>query len=165
MRITVISVGDKMPRWVSDCCDDYYRRLPASYQLQQLELPMEKRSKNQSTDVLRQRDTQRLLDAVSTPDRRSDIVVALDERGKSYTTQQFSDQFQRWQDTGSNVSFLIGGPDGIDFSQSAKQREHWPDLRWSLSALTFPHPMVRVILAEQLYRVWSVVAGHPYHRE
>lgn len=90
---------------------------------------------------------------------KGDYVVALDVRGKALSTEQLAGQFQQLRDGGRNVSLLVGGPDGL-----APACLEAADARWSLSPLTFPHPIVRVILAEQLYRAWSILAGHPYHR-
>ena len=160
-----------MPAWVYNCCDDYYQRLPAEYQLVTQEIALEKRSKNQSTQITRARETRRLLELVPA----NDFIVALSEDGQAVSTQQFSERLGAWRERSLNVSFLIGGPDGLDFtvarddakanSNGHSNTKAWPDWRCSLSALTFPHPLVRVILAEQVYRAWSVLAGHPYHRE
>ncbi len=150
-----------MPDWVYRCCDDYLQRLPRPFSVRQREIALEKRSASQSVATTRQRETSRLLSAVPS----GDWLVVLDEKGRSFTTQAFAEQFANWREQQRNISFVIGGPDGIDFDCEAEGRRHWPDLRWSLSPLTFPHPLVRVVLAEQIYRGWSVIAGHPYHRE
>ena len=161
MQITIIAAGEKMPSWVYDCCKDYLQRLPRPFNVRQLEIPLEKRSANQSVEKTRQRETERLLKAVPA----NDWLVVLDERGKSFTTRAFAQQLGQWREQQRNLSFVIGGPDGIDFGCELPDRKQWPDFRWSLSPLTFPHPLVRVLLAEQIYRGWSVLAGHPYHRE
>jgi len=161
MQISIIAAGTRMPQWVQQCCDDYLRRLPRPFSVREVQVALEKRSSGQSTDKVKQRETLRLLSEVPA----GDWLVALDEQGRCCTTAEFASQLASWRDEGRNVSFLIGGPDGIDFSCVSKGRQKWPDQRWSLSPLTFPHPLVRVLLAEQIYRGWSVVAGHPYHRE
>ena len=161
MQISIIAAGDKMPIWVKECCDDYYRRLPKPFSVKQIEISLEKRSSSQSTAKTRFRETQRLLNAVP----ENDWLVVLDEKGKHFTTQAFAEKMSAWQEQQRNISFVIGGPDGIDFSCKIDGRKQWPDQRWSLSSLTFPHPLVRVLLAEQVYRGWSVIAGHPYHRD
>lgn len=161
-----------MPAWVADNCSDYMRRMPSELKVVMLEVPAEKRSKNQSLEMIRRRETQRLLQAVPL----GDTIVALDEHGQSASTKVLAKKLEYWQMDGRDVSFLIGGPDGLDFSVSRQEKsaaaknkspqsQQWPDWRMSLSALTFPHPIVRVILAEQLYRAWSLSIGHPYHRE
>ena len=167
MQISIIAIGNKMPAWVVDNCADYFRRMPAEWSVVLVEVAAEKRCKNQSVDAIRRRETQRLLQAVPV----ANTIVALDERGQSFTTNNLAKKMDHWQMDGRDISFLIGGPDGLDFSVAALEKpnstktRHWPDLRWSLSDLTFTHPMVRVILAEQLYRAWSVSVGHPYHRD
>lgn len=149
-----------MPDWVYNCCTEYFQRMPAEFKVTLIEVPIEKRRKNQSINVLKSKDTQRLLEAVP----KNDWIVALDEKGQSKTTAKFAQGLEAWCAHSRNVTFLIGGPDGIDFSVQQNGRNSWPDQRWSLSELTFPHPLARVILAEQIYRAWSVLAGHPYHR-
>lgn len=156
MRINIVTTGNKMPGWVSDTCNDYLRRLPRDFRVGFIEIPLEKRGKNYSTNKVRQQETCRLLEAVP----RGDHVISLDERGKSISTQKLANSISDWQMSGRNISLLVGGPDGLDFSATAAPAESW-----SLSPLTFPHPLVRVILAEQLYRAWSLNAGHPYHRD
>ena len=161
MQISIIAAGAKMPQWVHECCQDYYRRLPRPFVVREVQIALEKRSAGQSTDKIKRRETERLLKEVPA----GDWLVALDENGQCCSTAAFARQLEGWKDQGRNVSFIIGGPDGIDFSCQTKVRRHWPDQKWSLSPLTFPHPLVRVLLAEQVYRGWSVLAGHPYHRE
>ncbi len=135
-----------MPEWVTAAYDDYTRRLRSSMRIDLEELPVGKS---------RGDEEKRFLERVG-----DDAVIALDEHGKALTTAQLAQWLsQRIQD-GRNLSFLIGGPDGL--GPEILKKAAW---RWSLSALTFPHAMVRVILAEQLYRAHSVLHNHPYHRE
>lgn len=167
MQINIIAIGNKMPAWVVDNCADYFRRMPPELSVVMIEVAAERRSKNQSIESTRRRETHRLLQAVPP----ANTIVALDEHGQSVTTTGLAKKIDHWKMAARDVSFLIGGPDGLDFSAVAQEHSntersrHWPDWRWSLSGLTFTHPMVRVILAEQLYRAWSLSAGHPYHRE
>jgi 23S rRNA (pseudouridine1915-N3)-methyltransferase len=135
-----------MPEWVTQAYDDYTRRLRSSMRIDLEELPV---GKNKSEEE------RRLLDRVG-----NDYMAALDERGMTLTTVDLAKWLAQRQQDGRNLSFVIGGPDGLgpEILKTA-------DLRWSLSALTFPHAMVRVILAEQLYRAHSVLQNHPYHRE
>lgn len=116
---------------------------------------MAKRHKNADAAQLQRQEGAQLLGQVTPRDH----VVALEVNGKAWTTRQLADQIERWQLMGGNVALLIGGPDGL--SEECRQRANQ---QWSLSPLTLPHPLVRVILAEQIYRAWSVVKGHPYHR-
>tara|TARA_B100000767_G_scaffold265534_1_gene281702 strand:+ start:2241 stop:2750 length:510 start_codon:yes stop_codon:yes gene_type:complete len=169
MQITILAIGNKMPAWVDANCDEYIRRMPKDLSLKLIELPAQKRSKNQSIDAIRRKETEQLLAAV--PDKN--YVVVLDERGESVSTALLAKKLNGWQLNSRDVCLLIGGPDGIDFSVFADSkvtgsksvRSQSPEWRWSLSPLTFPHPLVRVIVTEQLYRAWSVSEGHPYHRE
>jgi len=164
MQISIIAIGNKMPAWVNANCHEYFRRMPKDISLKLIELPAQKRGKNQSIDAIRRKETEQLLAAV--PDRNN--IVVLDERGQSISTRSLAKKFYDWQLDGRDVCLLIGGPDGIDFSVFAEGgigKSLGAEWRWSLSMLTFPHPLVRVIVAEQLYRAWSVSAGHPYHRE
>jgi len=135
-----------MPDWVRQAYEDYTRRLRSSMRVDLEELP---------TGKSKAEEEKRILERVG-----DDYLVALDEHGKSLTTVELSKWLAQRQQDGRNLSFVIGGPDGHGPEVLKKAQ-----LRWSLSALTFPHAMVRVILAEQLYRAHSVLQNHPYHRE
>jgi 23S rRNA (pseudouridine1915-N3)-methyltransferase len=146
VRVRILAVGTRMPGWVVTACDDYTRRLRSSMRVDLEELPVGKSKAEEE---------KRFLERVT-----DDYVVALDEHGKPKTTLELARWLgERLQD-GRNLSFLIGGPDGL--GSGILKRADWT---WSLSALTFPHAMVRVMLAEQLYRAHSVLHNHPYHRE
>ena len=156
MRITVLAVGGKMPAWVGEGVAEYSKRLPRELRLDWRDIPLAQRSKkNADTDALREKEGDQILKAIPDGDR----VVALDVRGKSWSTEQLAGQLGNWQMEGINVSLLIGGPDGL--SPACLERA---DTRLSLSALTLPHPLVRVLLAEQIYRAWTITVNHPYHR-
>jgi len=135
-----------MPDWVTQAYEDYTRRMRSSMRIDLEELPV---GKNKAEEE------KRFIERVA-----DDYVAALDEHGKSLTTVQLAKWLSERQQDGRNLSFVIGGPDGLGPEILKKAT-----LRWSLSALTFPHAMVRVILAEQLYRAHSVLQNHPYHRE
>lgn len=156
MRLSIVAVGTKMPGWVSEGVQEYSRRMPRELQLQWREIPLAKRGKDNNAAHLTAREGEQILKAV--PD--SDRVVALDVKGRSWSTEQLADELRRWQMSGDNYSLLIGGPDGL--SAAALDRANQ---RWSLSGLTLPHPLVRILLAEQLYRAWTITVNHPYHRE
>jgi 23S rRNA (pseudouridine1915-N3)-methyltransferase len=146
VRVRILAVGTRMPGWVTTAYDDYTRRLRSAMRVDLEELPVGK-SKTE--------EEKRFLDRIG-----DDYLVALDEHGKSRTTLELARWLgERLQD-GRNLSFVIGGPDGLGPEILKKA-----SFRWSLSALTFPHAMVRVLLAEQLYRAHSVLQNHPYHRE
>jgi 23S rRNA (pseudouridine1915-N3)-methyltransferase len=156
MRLTVIAVGTRMPAWVEQGVVEYARRLPRELKLQWREIPVARRTGDATTGQLREREGQQILKALAGGDR----VIALDVQGRRLSTQDLADRLRDWQMDGDNVSFVVGGPDGL--SPGVLQRA---DQRWSLSDLTLPHPLVRVVLAEQLYRAWTITANHPYHRQ
>jgi 23S rRNA (pseudouridine1915-N3)-methyltransferase len=150
MRVRILAIGTRMPGWVATACEEYTRRLRSSMRVELEELPQAKDKARAKAD-----EEKRLLDRVG-----DDYLVALDEHGKSLTTTDLAKWLSQRQQDGRNLSFVIGGPDGLG-PGILKQAS----LRWSLSGLTFPHAMVRVILAEALYRAHSVLHNHPYQRE
>lgn len=154
MRFLIISVGQKMPDWVAAGVREYAGRLPGNL-LQLVELPLGTRTKAGDPRRAQAEESQRLLKAI--PDGAR--VVALDPRGRSFSTEALAGKLDGWLQEGRDVAFLIGGPEGLSDECLARSDE-----RWSLSALTFPHMLVRVILAEQLYRAWTILRNHPYHR-
>ena len=156
MRISIVAVGTKMPAWVSQAVEEYCRRLPRELKVQWLEIPLARRVRDSKAEQLREREGEQLLRAIPPGDR----VIALDVPGERISTPQLARQLELWQMSGSNYSLLVGGPDGL--SPACLERA---DARWSLSDLTLPHPLVRVLLAEQLYRAWTITVNHPYHRE
>jgi 23S rRNA (pseudouridine1915-N3)-methyltransferase len=155
MQINLITVGNRMPGWVQQGYDEYAKRLPRECELVLKEVAPGKRGKN--SDVIRivKDEGDRMQAAIP----QGAHIVTLDMPGKPWTTPELALAMQRWMACGQNVALLIGGPEGL--SDSAKQlaRESW-----SLSRLTFPHPLVRIVVAEQLYRAWSIIHNHPYHR-
>ncbi len=156
MRISIITVGTKMPAWVTQGVDEYSKRMPRELRVQWKELPLARRGKDAKASQLRAKEGEQILKAIPEGDR----VIALDVQGKSLSTEQLAKQIGDWQMSGDNYSLLIGGPDGL--SPECLQRA---ERRWSLSDLTLPHPLVRILLAEQLYRAWTITVNHPYHRE
>ena len=146
MRVRILAVGTRMPEWVTTAYEDYTRRMRKDMRVDLEEIPVGR---------ARADEEKRLLERIG-----DDYLVALDERGKSLTTLQLAKWLAERQQDGRNLTFAIGGPDGLGAAILARSA-----MRWSLSALTFPHAMVRVILAEQLYRAHSVLQNHPYHRE
>jgi 23S rRNA (pseudouridine1915-N3)-methyltransferase len=145
VRVRILAVGTRMPAWVSAAYEDYTRRLRSSMRVDLEELDVKTRGEEEK----------RFLDRVG-----DDYVIALDEHGRSRTTLELAKWLGERLQEGRNLSFLIGGPDGL--GPQILARAAW---KWSLSALTFPHAMVRVMLAEQLYRAHSILHNHPYHRE
>jgi len=147
MNIYLIAVGTKMPDWVTRAYNEYAQRLPTKCALLLKEIPAEKRMKNSNINAI--------TDKVPNNCR----VVALDVKGQSWSTEKLASRMQDWMMGGQDVAMIIGGPDGINQTILNMAQE-----KWSLSALTFPHPLVRVILAEQIYRAFTVTENHPYHR-
>ncbi|MDC9720199.1 MAG: 23S rRNA (pseudouridine(1915)-N(3))-methyltransferase RlmH [Gammaproteobacteria bacterium] len=155
MKIKLLAVGTKMPAWVTHGYDEYARRMPNDMQLQLHELALGFRGKGADLNRAIAKEGEQMLAAIPP----QDYVIALDVLGKPWSTEQLSEQCGQWRMGGRNVTLLIGGPDGL-----AKECVARADQRWSLSPLTLPHPLVRVLLAEQLYRAWSLLNNHPYHK-
>lgn len=156
MHIRLIAVGDRQPAWVDDAVAVYSNRLPPQWRFRIDRIQTARRSRNQSADKARQAETTQVLSRL-TPGER---LVLLDERGRQMSSTQLATRIGDWQNDGRDVCFVIGGPDGV--SDECRARA---DNVWSLSELTLPHGLARVVLAEQLYRAWSLATGHPYHRE
>jgi 23S rRNA (pseudouridine1915-N3)-methyltransferase len=144
-----------MPDWVDTAFREYAKRLPAECSLSLEEIEPAHRGKGANPEVARRVEGERLLAAIP----RSSQVIALDGRGRPWSTEQLAEQLAGWLANGRGLALLVGGPDGLSKSCLARAERVW-----SLSSLTFPHQLVRVILAEQLYRAWSILKGHPYHR-
>ncbi|MBE96464.1 23S rRNA (pseudouridine(1915)-N(3))-methyltransferase RlmH [Marinobacter sp.] len=155
MRLRLVCVGQKMPEWVSQGYNEYARRMPPELSLDLVEIPLAHRGKNPDIPRLMQREGDAILSTLGPRDR----VIALEVGGRNWSTEKLAGQLESWQLDGRDVSFLVGGPDGL--ADACRDRA---DQLWSLSALTLPHPLVRILLAEQLYRAWSVTRNHPYHR-
>ncbi len=154
MKLRIVAVGQKPPDWVAAGFADYARRLPRELALTLVEIPVAPR-KQLPVERARRQEGERILEQLSP----RDWVVALDVGGAALPTEGLAQRLDAWQLNGRDVAFLIGGPDGLDAACVARADE-----RLSLSALTFPHGLVRVMLAEQLYRAWTLRSGHPYHR-
>lgn len=155
MRIRLIAVGTKMPDWVEQGYGEYAKRLPRDCTVELVELPLGPRGKSSSTAVAMEREGQAIMAAIGKGDR----VIALDVKGKAWSTEQLARNLDEWRMSGANYSLLIGGPDGL-----APECLALADVKWSLSALTLPHPLVRILVIEQLYRAYSILHNHPYHK-
>lgn len=155
MKLVVCAVGTRMPAWVDAGFDDFARRMPRELPLTLAEIRPEPRN-GKPFDALLGAEESRIRAAL--PQRAR--LVALDERGSDTTTRDLAARLEHWQTEGDDVAFVIGGPDGLAAGLKRDARE---TLR--LSSLTLPHALVRVVLAEALYRAWSVTRHHPYHRE
>ena len=155
MKIRLLAVGSKMPDGVTAGYEDYAKRLTDDVRLELVEIPAGKRGKNADLVRLTEKEGEAQMAAIPP----QDFVVALEVGGRALSTEDLSQILGRWLQEGRNISLLIGGPEGL--SPAARARA---DMQWSLSRLTLPHPMVRVLLAEQIYRAWTLLKGHPYHR-
>ncbi|WP_252109301.1 MULTISPECIES: 23S rRNA (pseudouridine(1915)-N(3))-methyltransferase RlmH [unclassified Halomonas] len=155
MKVRLLAVGTKMPGWVEEGVDTYRKRLPREFSLEIEEIALGPRGKNADVARARAQEGQRIREKL----RGDELVVALEVDGKRISTEQLAKEVGQWRMEGRDIALLVGGPDGLEPSVSALAHQ-----RWSLSGLTLPHPLVRVMLAEQLYRAWTLLIGHPYHR-
>lgn len=155
MILHLLAVGTRMPPWVEQGYREYAGRLPPECALRLTEIPPGKRTKGADLARLRRQEGERLLAAIPSAAR----VLALEVQGRPWDTETLSRQMASWMQDGRDVALLVGGPEGLD--QACRERA---DQCWSLSPLTLPHPLVRIVVAEQLYRAWSLLQGHPYHR-
>ncbi len=155
MRIVLIAVGSKMPAWVEQGYQEYARRLPADCALQLVEIPAGKRGKGADIARITRREGEKMLAAAP----KGAHIVALEVTGRAWSTENLSAELDNWLHDGRDVVLLVGGPEGLAPECVARAEQ-----RWSLSRLTLPHPLVRIVVAEQLYRAWSILQNHPYHR-
>ncbi|MEX1032263.1 MAG: 23S rRNA (pseudouridine(1915)-N(3))-methyltransferase RlmH [Cellvibrionaceae bacterium] len=155
MRIQAIAIGTRMPTWVDAGCREYLKRLPRDFALEFKTLPLAARGKNSPANMAVAKEGERMLASITD----NHWVIALDREGQSWSTEELADQISQWRVRAKPVSLLIGGPEGLAASCLERANQ-----RWSLSALTLPHPLVRVVLTEQLYRAWSLLNNHPYHK-
>lgn len=155
MKILILAVGNRMPEWVLTAWDDYAKRMPADWAVTIKEIKPEPRTSGKTPQQMMLAEAKRLEAAV--PEHT--IRIALDERGRDLTTAMFATTLQTFHDKSQNIAIIIGGPDGLDptFKASCEGLIR-------LSSMTMPHPMVRIVLIEQIYRAWSILANHPYHR-
>lgn len=156
MKFRLLAIGTRMPDWVETGVEEYNKRLPADFSLRLQEIPLARRGKSISPDQAVRKEAETMLGLV----QAGDFVVALDIEGRQFSTAEFAKRLQFLRDQSRDVALLVGGPDGL--GERCLERA---DERWSLSRLTLPHPLVRIFLAEQFYRAWSLLQNHPYHRE
>ncbi len=155
MRIHLIAVGKRMPGWVEAGFEEYRRRMPPECRLELVEIAAGQRGKGADLARLQREEGEKMLAAIP----RGAEVVALEAGGKRVDTEGLSRWLEGWLAGGRDVALLVGGPEGLAPDCLARA-----DRRWSLSLLTFPHPLVRILVAEQLYRAMSILKGHPYHK-
>jgi 23S rRNA (pseudouridine1915-N3)-methyltransferase len=156
VHVRLVAVGDRQPSWVATACSAYESRLPRQWRFRLHEIPAAQRRKNDATEIARSREGDKLLAGI----RPNEYVVLLEERGRQFSSRDLAVRLEAWQSGGDDLVFVIGGPDGV--SDAVHERA---DLAWSLSRLTLPHGLARVLVTEQLYRAWSLTTGHPYHRD
>lgn len=159
MKVSIIAVGTKMPVWVQTAYSEYEKRLPREWKPSLVELSVAKRAKHDkkqsNIEKFKEEEGANILSAISADTH----MVALDVLGKAFTTEALSGAMSTWQFNAKPLAIVIGGPDGLSEKVLARAQQ-----RWSLSALTLPHPLVRVVLIEQLYRGWTILQNHPYHK-
>ena len=156
MKVQIISVSQKMPAWVDLACTDYLKRMPRELNIQVTAIPLAQRKSRTSTEQLRRQEAALILKKIPP----GSFSIALDERGKHWSSLEWSAQLERWMTEHSQVNLVVGGPDGLaeECRQACAQTI-------ALGRMTMPHALVRVVLIEQLYRAWTLLNNHPYHRE
>ena len=155
MHLRLIAVGTRMPTWVTDGFEEYAHRFPKHLSLELVQIQLGARGKRENPARAINEESKRMLKALRSGDR----VIALDQNGKALSTEELAGSFSDWQQDGRDVVFFIGGPDGLGRDCLARA-----EFVWSLSPLTLPHALVRILVAEQLYRAWTILQNHPYHR-
>ncbi len=156
MRIQLINVAQKLPAWANSACDDYLKRLPRELALKTVTVPLAARHAKNSADKARRQESTSILGKIEP----GDFSVALDERGELWSSRDWASNLQQWMFEFPRVNLVVGGPDGLskDCLDACRQRV-------ALGRMTMPHALVRVVLLEQLYRAWTILKNHPYHRE
>lgn len=155
MKVRLLVIGTRPDDWVREAVAVYLDRIPAHLKPELVEIPLSLRSSGGDPAVAKAKEGQRILQRI----KPGDFVVALDERGRAWSSAELAREVERWQNHQPSVALIIGGPEGLsdEVSQRANQS-------WSLSALTLPHGLARVVVVEQLYRAWTILQGHPYHK-
>ncbi len=156
MQFDLITIGKRMPAWVDSMFTEYSKQLPKKINFNLIEIAPAARSKNTNPEQLKKIEEKKINTAIS----NNSLLIALDEKGKSISSRELSVELQTWIDNQQHVSILIGGADGLSLSIKNKADEIW-----SLSKMTLPHSLVRIVIIEQIYRAWSIISRHPYHRE
>lgn len=156
MQIDLITVGKRMPTWIESGFKEYAKRLPKNINFKLIEINPAIRGKNNSAENYKLKEEEN----INTTLAANSLIIALDEHGKSISSQTLANQLQNWNDENKHISFIIGGADGL--SDAIKKKAHQ---LWSLSEMTLPHGLVRVMMVEQIYRAWTITQNHPYHRE
>ena len=156
MRLQLVAVGTRQPSWVNDGVENFARRMPRECAVEVTEVPSGQRSKSDTATRAIAVEGAKILNKIAD----SAMVIALHEKGTPWSTRELATELNRWRLDYDHVAIIVGGPDGL-----APECLKRADRHWSLSNLTLPHGLVRILVAEQLYRAWTVIHGHPYHRE
>ena len=156
MKIRLLAVGQKMPKWVQQTFNEYNQRLNKNQQVTLVEIAPFHRSKSMNSDVAMRIEGQNIISAL----KPNEKIILLEESGQLVSTKNLAQSIKNWQMQSTDIAIIIGGADGV-----STEIKNLAFKQWSLSKLTFPHPLVRVILIEQIYRAYSLIANHPYHRE
>ncbi len=156
MGIRILAVGQKLPDWMNRGFEDYARRFPRGQSVELREIALARRAGGQAVERLQRQEA----DALLRQRQPGSLLIALDERGRQWSSREWGEQYRRWQQESPKVDFLLGGPDGLH-----PQLRDEAGITLSLGRMTLPHGLARVVLIEQLYRAWSLSQGHPYHRE
>lgn len=159
MKIVLVAVGQKIPSWAQEACDEYHKRFPSDWRVEIKTIKTPSRSGGKKAETLMTLEAER-INAIVAASAHNPYLVLFDEHGKQQTTVQLAQSLKKIDGLGHDIALVIGGPDGLDAALKKSARE-----TWGLSLLTLPHAMARVLVVEQLYRVWSILANHPYHRE
>ncbi|MEO7387520.1 MAG: 23S rRNA (pseudouridine(1915)-N(3))-methyltransferase RlmH [Gammaproteobacteria bacterium] len=155
MKIRLVVIGTRPEDWVRDAVALYLARLPAHLKPELVEIPLSLRSSGGDPAIAKAKEGQRILQRL----KAGDFVVALDERGRGWSSPELARELERWQNHQPSVVLVIGGPEGLAEEVTARANQSW-----SLSAMTLPHGLARVMVVEQLYRAWTILKGHPYHK-
>lgn len=155
LKITVVTLGNKMSDWVAQGTNEYAKRFNDGIQLKITEIPLIRRSKSSDLSRILEKESALIKEALPSGAR----IIALDIEGKAFSSEELAIKITQLQQVSSHFCFLIGGPEGL-----SQETLKLCDERWSLSKLTLPHPLVRIILLETLYRAWSIINNHPYHK-
>lgn len=155
MKITLVAMGTRMESWVTEGFSFYQKRLPNSFDLLLKEIPLIKRSPKSFIPPILEEEGSLMLNAVP----RGDTIIALDAQGTLFSSENLAKQLKQFQDSSQNISLLIGSPEGMPSVCLEKAQQ-----RWSLSRMTLPHPLVRLFIAEAVYRSWCIIQNHPYHK-
>ncbi len=156
MQIDLIAVGKRMPTWIETGFKEYAKRLPKNINFKLIEITPAIRGKNNNAENFKLKEEENINAALAP----YSLIIALDEHGKSISSQSLANQVQTWNDENQHISLIIGGADGLSDAIKNKANQ-----LWSLSEMTLPHGLVRVMVAEQIYRAWTITQNHPYHRE